>query len=97
MIDVLKDIAGDGDLIIKNDDLVIGNSDLQHKQDLIVTEKGSIKQYPYAGVGAQTFLEAEDYPGFLREVSTQYTADGMRVEKLELTKQGVLNVAAAYK
>ncbi|MFT3750972.1 MAG: hypothetical protein QM768_21845 [Agriterribacter sp.] len=96
MIDILKNISGDGDLIVKNNDLLIGNSDMQHKQDLLLTEKGSIKQYPDAGVGAQTFLEAEDTAGFLREVSLQFTADGMQVEKLQLTQQGVLNVAAKY-
>jgi hypothetical protein len=97
MIDILKNITGDGDLIIKNNDLVLGSSDKQHQQDLIMTEKGSIKQYPDAGVGAQTFLEAEDRPGFLREVSLQFTADGMQVKQLELTDNGILNVAAEYK
>lgn len=97
MIDILKNITGDGDLVIKNNDLFLGVSDAQHKQDLILTEKGSIKQYPDAGVGAQTFLEAEDRPGFLREVSLQFTSDGMQVEKLELTESGLLNVAAEYK
>ena len=97
MIDILKDITVDGDLVIKGNDLLIGNSDMQHKQDLLVSEKGSIKQYPDAGVGTQTYLESEDTPGLLREISLQYSADGMKVEKIEITPQGMLNVAAAYK
>ncbi len=96
MRDLIKDISGDGDLMIKNNDLVIGVSDLQHKQDLLVTEKGSIKQYPDAGVGAQTFLEAEDPAGLLREISLQYTADGMKVQQVGFTTDGKINVAADY-
>lgn len=96
MIDILKDIKADGDLVVKNNDLFLGNSDMQHKQDLLITEKGSIKQYPDAGVGAQTFLEAENVPGFLREVSLQFTADGMKVQNLQINDQGILNVAAKY-
>lgn len=96
MKDIIKDIDGNGDLVIRNDDLVTGVSDMQHKQDLLLTEKGNIKQYPYAGVGAQTYLEAEDVPGLLREIGMQYSADGMKVDKIELTKSGILNVAAQY-
>ena len=97
MKDIIKDIDGNGDLVIRHNDLVIGVSDMQHKQDLLITERGTIKQYPYAGVGAQTYLEAEDVAGFLREIGMQFSADGMKVDKIALTKSGTLNVAAQYR
>lgn len=97
MIDILKNIDGDGDVVIKQNDLLIGNSDKQHMNDLILVEKGSLKQYPGVGVGAQTFIEGEDRSGLLREMSLQFSADGMEVQQVELTQQGILNVAAKYK
>jgi hypothetical protein len=95
MIDILHDSTGD--LIIANNDLVIGTSDVQHQNDLLLTEKGSIKQFPDAGVGAASFLESEDGAGLLREIGLQFTGDGMDVKELSLTAQGIINVNAVYK
>lgn len=94
MVDLIKDI--DGDLLITNDDLVIGVSDQQHRSDLIITEKGAIKQYPDAGVGAAKFLESEDVAGLLREISLQYSADGMDVKKILTDGTGKIIVEAPY-
>ena len=95
----MKDLLHDtnGDLLIAGNDLVVGNSDLQHQQDLLLTEKGSIKQYPDAGVGSYKFLESEDEAGFLREIGLQFTADGMDVKELSVTADGKINVNADYK
>lgn len=91
MKDLLKDNTGD--MLMANDDLVIGTSDLQHQEDLILDEKGSIKQYPEAGVGAQEFLEGEDDGGLLREISLQFTADGMDVKKLGVVDNKIAFIA----
>lgn len=93
MTDLLLDDTGD--IKITNDDLVIGFSDQQQQQRLLLTEKGNIKQFPLAGVGSQTYLESEDEAGFIREVGLQFTADGMTVKKLEY-KKPVLNIYAPY-
>jgi hypothetical protein len=95
MKDLLK--AGNGDLSIVGNDLAIGVSDRQHQEDLILDEKGSIKQFPDTGVGAQEFLESEDESGLLREVSLQFTADGMNVKKVAYDSAGKLIVDAPYK
>lgn len=78
-------------------DLAIDNSDRQHQEHLILIEKGSIKQEPSAGVGAATFLEAEDGAGLLREISIQFSADGMNVKKVGFNKVGQLKIDAPYK
>lgn len=95
MIDILHDI--NGDLLTANGDLVIGVSDQQHQQDLILSEKGSIKQFPDAGVGAASFLESEDVAGLLREIGLQFTADGMDVKELSMKADGTLYINAPYK
>jgi hypothetical protein len=95
MIDLLKDTET-GDLRIEGDDLVLGVSDQQHRGDLLVTDKGAVKQFPDAGVGAQKFLEAEDKAGLLREIALQFGADGMTVRKLSI-EDGIIYPDAPYK
>lgn len=70
--------------MIKENDLAIVVSDEQHKEHILTTEKGAIKQYPGIGVGLFTFLEAEDVAGLLREISIQFSADGMMVNKISM-------------
>ena len=94
MKDLLKD--NDGDVAIANNDLVVGYSDQQHRQDLLLIEKGAVKQYPDAGVGAYTFLESEDTAGLLREISLQFSADGMNVKQVGFNN-GQIIVDAPYK
>lgn len=94
MKDLLKDNTGD--VMIANNDLVMGVSDNQHREDLLLDEKGSIKQFPDTGVGAQTFLESEDDGGLLREIALQFTADGMEVKKLSVVNNKVV-FEAPYK
>jgi len=93
MTDILLD--QDGDIQINADDLVLGISDQQHKEHLLLTEKGAVKQYPEAGVGVFKFLESDEPSMLLREVSIQFTADGMKVEKVGFTNEG-LNIKADY-
>lgn len=93
MLDLKKE---NGDVVIAGDDLVVAYSDNQHRADLLLWEKGSVKQYLDAGVGAATFIESEDPAGLLKEVSLQYTADGMDVQKIGL-QDGKLVIEAPYK
>jgi hypothetical protein len=94
MKDLLKDTSGD--LMIAGNDVVAGYSDQQQREDLIIVEKGSIKQFPEAGVGAFKFLESEDGAGLLREISLQFSADGMDVKKVGVDVTGNIIVEAPY-
>jgi hypothetical protein len=94
MKDFIKD--ADGDLLIKDNDLFIGNSDQQHQEDLLITEKGAIKQFLGTGVGIGKFLESEDPAGLLREINIQFTADGMKVNEIKITSEGKLSISADY-
>jgi hypothetical protein len=95
MKDLIKD--NNRDLLIQNNDLVIGFSDQQHREDLILIEKGAIKQFPNVGVGAFKFLESEDAEGLLREISLQFSGDGMNVKSIELDNSGKIIIDAPYK
>lgn len=94
MVDLLKDM--NADLQIVNNDLVMGQSDDQHREDLLLCEKGSIKQFPETGVGAYKFLESEDHATLLREISLQFSADGMNVKTVAM-QNGQIVIDAPYK
>ena len=76
-------IDSDGDLRLQDGDLVIGYSDDQQKDILLVTDKGSFKENPQVGVGLQSFLENEDSADLLAEIRKQFTADGMVIDSLQ--------------
>ena len=93
MLDLKRDESGD--VAIANDDLAIATSDEHHRADLIMLEKGALKQSITAGVGAAMFLEGEDEAGLLREISLQFSADGMKVKKVGL-QNGKILIDAPY-
>ena len=76
-----------GDLLIKNNDLQIGFSDLQHQEHLLIAHKGSVKEFPNVGVGVENFLNDSDVDGMLSEVRAQFEGDGMTVSKLDYNEE----------
>lgn len=89
-------LESDGEIQVANDDLVIDTSDQQQQQRLLLTEKGNVKQFPDAGVGALKFLEDEDEGGLLREIGLQFSADGMNVKELKVADNGNILINAIY-
>ena len=81
----MKDIIYDktNKKIFANGDLVIGESDSQHMELLLICQPGSFKEFPNTGVGAASYLEDEDPSAFLSEVRNQFTNDGITVNKIE--------------
>jgi len=69
---------------VKDGDLVVGPSDAQHGELLLLTNPGEWKQHPLTGVGISRYLKA---PGtqvtqFVTEAKKQLQADGYRVNEL---------------
>lgn len=93
----MKDILLDTnfDLLIKDGDIVIGDSDDQNKSLLLLCAKGDFKEFPDVCVGIENFLESEDPAELIREIKAQYTGDGMRVKKV-IVENGKINIDAAY-
>ncbi|RFM32265.1 hypothetical protein [Chitinophaga silvisoli] len=94
----MKDILfnTDLDLDIRNNDFVIGFSDLQHQQVLLMNNRATFKESPGVGVDAFGFLQDNDYHSLLAEIRAQFIADGMSVKKITLTDSGQLNIDATY-
>jgi len=85
------------DLVIKNGDFVIGPSTYQNQQILLLSEKGTIREWPKAGVGIQSFLLGEDPGQLFREIRQQFEQDGMKVRSLRIDPvDGKIKIDATY-
>lgn len=97
MTDILLDIET-ADVKTDKGDFVVGKSDGQHQEHLLVFQKGALKDEPETGVGIENYLNDDDVDGMLREVRTQFEQDGMTVSYVafdEVLKN--LNYNAQYK
>jgi hypothetical protein len=73
--DLLED--SDGDILIVNGDLTIGESDNTHISDVIVANKGDWKEYPLLGVGINAYLNSSGMQQFVtNEIKKQLDSDG---------------------
>jgi len=88
-------IDKDNGTLFENGDIRTGESNRQHMHHLLACAKASFKEFPATCVGAADFLESEDEAAFLREVRSQFTADGMTVNKIAVV-DGKIKVNANY-
>jgi|TARA_R110000823_G_scaffold309594_2_gene433958 hypothetical protein len=87
----------DGDILIRNGDFVIGESSLQHQEDILVAHKGEFKEYPEIGVGIDNELLNENPRQVLSQIRANFEYDGMRVKSLEVAANGNIVIDADYK
>lgn len=94
----MNDIKLDENLVplFANGDFVIGDTDKQNQDVLLVSEKGSFKENPDVGVGLFSFLEAENPIDMMSEIRRQFTNDGMTINQLQYTSDGKLIIDAKY-
>ncbi|MGYP001026331410 len=71
-----------GDLDLSTGDLVVTESTYQHQRDLLLSDKGHIRDKAEAGVGAVNYLLDNEPEALLRATRKEFTADGMKVKKV---------------
>lgn len=82
--------GGDGDFIKTE-------STAQHQRQLLLNNKGDFKESPTVCVGAALFLDEDDgMQNLMREITAQYSADGMDVRSLSLNARGEIVSNAEY-
>lgn len=87
-------IKDDGSLLFKNDDLVIGDSDVQNLQDLTLLNKGALKYDPLLGMDLIKLNKKRGASiSNLSEINRQLRADGW-VNQNVRTEQGEIIIAA---
>ena len=95
MKDLLLNEAGD--LQLTGDDLVIGLSDEQQQEHILIGQKGSVKQFPDTCVGIENYINTSETTDMLREIRYQYEQDGMVVNTISYDEQaGKLTHDAEY-
>lgn len=82
-------------MLIRNGDFFVGESTPQHQRRLLMAHKGEYKQHPLAGVGLRDFVDDENPDAMIREIRKQLVADGMRVDSINITPNG-LHIDATY-
>ena len=93
IFDILLD--DDCDLLIKDNDLVVGESTQQHIKLLMATSKGEWKADPLAGVGLENFINDDDQVTMIREIEYQLEHDKANA-RVTVNSNGNLNVVASY-
>ncbi len=92
-----KDLLLDEDLglIIRDGDLVIGESTQQHQACLLIADEGNYLFAPLAPVGLQKYLLDDDLEGAKQEIVKKFELDGMKVRRITLTETDV-SIDASY-
>jgi hypothetical protein len=95
LIDIELDASED--LQIAGGDFALGESTDEHQKQLIFNNKGDFKQNPTVCVGAFGFLDDESKQNLIRQISVEFTKDGMDVKGVSLSREGIINSNAVYK
>lgn len=79
--DLIRDT--DGDMLVKDGDFVLSQSDGFHIEDLLRAEKGEYKQHPLAGCAILNFINApltrEVKTNLEKEIRVQLKTDGFTI------------------
>ncbi len=76
--------------------LTIGESTYQNQKILILANKGELKMNPMRGVGAIRFIEENNQNDLAREIRTEFIADGMQIDKINISPDLQIDVEAYY-
>ena len=95
----VRDVLLDDNLapIVRNGDFVIGDATLQNQKLLLLAEKGELRQHPVSGVGVRNYINDEDgLLGLQVDIQSEFEADGMRVNQLEVLNLQDIKLQASY-
>lgn len=87
---------GSLDLNIINGDFAVIESTEQHQRLLLIATPGEYKQKPLSGVGLSNYLLDERPGNLLNNIRSQFTTDGMSVETVTISEEGILTIKADY-
>ncbi len=90
-------LGSEGDLDFGGGDLNFEESTAVHQTDLILCGKGDFKQNPAICVDAFSYLDGEGFNDLIREISIQFSQDGMQVNSVALGADGVIKSDSFYK
>jgi hypothetical protein len=87
-----------GDLMIHNGSMVVGDSTLQNQYLILIAQKGEFKEYPTLGVGISDMLGDDDALEWKKRIREEFVKDGLDINSMNLDLQsGKLDIDAKYK
>ena len=90
-IDVKRDLNGQ---IIQG--LVVGNILSQNQALILISQQGEFFMNPTLGVGINNLILDRDYLRFKHKIREEFTKDGLKIERLELSSETPLIIQASY-
>ena len=81
------------DLLLKNGDLVIDESDSQHIEHILLAAPGHYKMSPLVGCDITSRMKGNIDGRYKAKVALQLTADGYKVNRITI-EQGILTIDA---
>jgi hypothetical protein len=85
MTDLL--VNNENDLSSVDADLVVGESNSQHMEHLLITMPATIIEDESIGIDAESFLNDDDIDGMLNKIQEQYTKDGVVLNTIQFDEQ----------
>lgn len=82
-----------GDILLKDGDYVIGESDMQHIEDILDAYPGEYRNAPLLGVYLQRALNGPMDGSIRKDIRLNLESDNYQVKKVELTTK-IVNVDA---
>lgn len=75
-------VGDDGDLLFENGDFAVGDSDVQHVEDILYAAPGHWKQHPLVGADVRQSINGTVTDELKRRIRLQLEADGFLVRAL---------------
>lgn len=76
--------------------IVIGDITYQNQYGILIAHPGEYKYSPITGVGINSYLDDESPEALFMEIRSQFSTDGMKVQKVGFSENGNLVIEAAY-
>lgn len=95
----MKDFIIEEDLLIVDHDFALQEADQQNLQHLLLSQKGSYKEFPILGVGIKKFINSPDATSRLRlenEIDKQLTYDNFYVKTLDVNDLQNIRIDGNY-
>lgn len=81
-------VDSNGEMLIANGDFVVGESDQQHIEHILITYKGEWKQNPFVGIGLRSYLKAPKASTVVdqltKNIRIQMKLDGFQLKTLKM-------------
>ena len=88
-------IDENGDLLIQNGSLAVGNTLYQNQYLILGSQPGEWKEHPTLGAGLADLALDHDLSGWAAHIKSQLEKDGMKVKRVDFNG-GKLNIDANY-